>query len=88
MIAEEIVCDIDLSILGAQGPDYEQYSANVRKEYNWVEPEQYRLERTKVLEKILEREQIFQSHYGYSRWEKQARINLNQECEALRSYQI
>ena len=83
MRAEEIMCDIDLSILGAKPEKYQRYAKNIRSEYSWVETEEYAEARSRVLSNFLKREKLFQTAYAIGRWEKQARINIQEEREKL-----
>ncbi len=85
MRAEEIICDIDLSILGAKPEKYRAYAENIRREYHWAEQEEYREARARVLENFLNKEKLFQTPYALGKWEKQARINIKAEREALMS---
>mgnify|MGYP000162122760 CR=1 FL=1 len=84
MQAEEIMCDIDLSILGAIIPGkYQQYSDNIRKEYSWVTDEEYCEARIRVLTNFLAKDHLYQTPYAQGRWGKQARINIQQERDLL-----
>ncbi len=83
MRAEEIMCDIALSILGAKPEKYRHYSENIRKEYGWVETAKYSEARAKVLTNFLKRDNIFQTPYAIGRWEAQARINIDKERKDL-----
>jgi predicted metal-dependent HD superfamily phosphohydrolase len=83
MRAEEIMCDIDLSILGSKPENYRHYAENIRKEYHWVDIEKYAEARAKVLSNFLERDRLFQTPSGFERWEKQARINIAKEHAVL-----
>ena len=85
MRAEEIMCDIDISILGAQPEKYRSYAVNIRNEYGWVETEEYSEARARVLTNFLNRDNLFQTPYAIAKWEAQARINLEQERETLLS---
>lgn len=45
--------DMDLSILGADEAEFDEYEANVRREYNWVDEEGWRVGRARVLKGLL-----------------------------------
>jgi len=75
--------DLDLSILGGPRPVYELYSAAIRKEYAWVPGEIYNKERTRILNRFLEREIIFFTKEARERLEEQARLNLAWEIESI-----
>ncbi len=83
MRSEEIICDIDLSILGAPAADYQRYADAILKEYNWVEPEIYREKRCDVLRNFLLRENIYHTEHARAHWQDQARINLQNEINQL-----
>lgn len=83
MRAEEIMCDIDLSILGAKPPKYRRYAENIRNEYSWVKAEEYSEARARVLTNFLNRDTLFQTPYAIGRWEAQARINIESERKQL-----
>jgi predicted metal-dependent HD superfamily phosphohydrolase len=80
----QILCDIDLSILGQNENVFDQYDANIRKEYAWVPEAEYRAGRTKVLQSFLDRPTIFWTEHFRKEYETQARINLARTIERLR----
>jgi predicted metal-dependent HD superfamily phosphohydrolase len=84
MRAEEIMCDIDLSILGSEPKEYRLYADNIRKEYSWVEIEEYAEARADVLSNFLKRGNLFQTRSAIERWEAQARKNIKNERVRLR----
>ena len=71
--------DIDLSILGASEEDYKKYFTDTRKEYFMFPRFLYAKGRTKVLSSFLQRDSIFFTQDAIMKWEKQARINMQQE---------
>lgn len=73
---EEVIVDIDLSILGCTAEIYEQFEKNVRKEYRLVPYFLYRKKRKEILQRFLSRDRIFHTDYFYQRYEYQARINI------------
>lgn len=83
MRAEEIMCDIDISILGAKPEKYRRYAENIRNEYSWVEIATYSEARAQVLNNLLDRDNLFQTPYAISKWETQARVNIEKEREYL-----
>ena len=56
---QQLMVDIDLSILGRETEVYDRYEAAIRKEYKWVPNVTYRRERRKVLRSFLDRDRIF-----------------------------
>jgi predicted metal-dependent HD superfamily phosphohydrolase len=83
--SEGIICDIDLSILGAPAPEYQRYADSIRQEYSWVESTIYAEKRCSVLLKFLNRENIYYTEHARSHWNNQARINLKNEIDSLES---
>ncbi|MFC4995383.1 hypothetical protein [Rubritalea tangerina] len=83
MRSEEIICDIDLSILGATPETYTNYATAIRSEYDWVDPETYQQKRTQVLNNFLQRENIYHTEHGRNAWQAQAQSNLQSEIKQL-----
>lgn len=81
--AEEIMVDIDLSILGGTESNYKVYYQNVRQEYKWVPAFLYKKNRRKLLKSFLERDNIYQTPYFRQMWENNARRNLAAEIAIL-----
>ena len=81
---EKIICDIDLSILGAGIDDYMRYEEDIREEYSFASDYKYAKGRIKVLQSFLDRDQIFYTK-EFAYLEEPARINLNQSINLLRN---
>ena len=79
----EFFLDGDLAILGSDEAQYKTYAQKIRREYLWVPDEQYKLGRKKVLEKFLQRKNIFFTQNACDQFEEKARQNLNREIEQL-----
>ena len=75
--------DADLAILGAEPADYQQYARQIRQEYAWVPEPDYRLGRTKVLSRFLQRPRIYYTEEMLSTREAKARLNLAEEIALL-----
>ena len=78
---EDLLIDIDLSILGSPKPAYEAYCAAVRKEYSFVDDESFAMGRAEILKRFL-----FGKIYATSFFqgvEENARINLEGEIQKL-----
>ncbi|WP_299433089.1 hypothetical protein [uncultured Aquimarina sp.] len=75
--------DADLSILGSNWNDYETYYKNVRKEYKYYPDFMYNKGRIKVLKHFINMNRIFKTDYFYTKFEKQAKNNLQQEINLL-----
>jgi predicted metal-dependent HD superfamily phosphohydrolase len=75
--------DFDLAILGSQSFDYEQYSKNIRKEYNIYDDVRYKAGRMAVLKHFLSKSQIYKTDFFRQQFEKQAFENMKRELKAL-----
>ena len=75
--------DADLSILGAEPDQYRAYALAIRKEFSWVEENEYRAGRSAVLQKFLKRKQLYFTAEFKDKLEKQARANINNELAHL-----
>lgn len=73
---EKLIVDIDLAILGATPARFAQYQQQIREEYDFVAPALFTLKRREVLAGFYQRPRIYQTDYFYSRYEQQARENL------------
>jgi predicted metal-dependent HD superfamily phosphohydrolase len=71
--------DADLSILGTDWDTYSAYFKNVRKEYAIYPDVIYNPGRRKVLKHFLAMERIFKTDYFYTKFERQAKENLQRE---------
>lgn len=73
---QQLLVDIDLSILGASAERFAEYDRQVRAEYSWVPGFIYNMKRKAVLKSFLARSSIYSTSYFRDHHEKQARINL------------
>jgi predicted metal-dependent HD superfamily phosphohydrolase len=80
-----VVVDIDLSILGRRPEEYDRYERAIRKEYKWVPRPVYRRKRVEILESFLSRAAIYRTEHFRSRYEQQARLNLQRAIEELQT---
>lgn len=80
---EELLSDIDLSILGAGMKRFDDYERQVRQEYQHVPKQQFRAGRRKILSGFLEREQIYFTEWFRTRREAPARANLQRSLTRL-----
>lgn len=78
-----VLCDADLSILGADEARYDRYVADVRAEYAHVDDEAWATGRRAVLRGFLDRAQIFSTDHGRGRWEGAARTNISRELSSF-----
>jgi predicted metal-dependent HD superfamily phosphohydrolase len=79
----KLFLDTDLSILGASEEVYREYSKAIRNEYSWVPNFMYRRSRKKILKGFGERDPLYFSEEMNKRFEKQARINIEEEIRSL-----
>lgn len=80
---EYILCDIDLSVLGALPTDYTAYATAVREEFSWVPQSMFAESRIKVLNSFLQRDFLFYTEYYRSLYEQRAKENISKEIELL-----
>lgn len=74
-----VLCDADLSVLGAPPERYHRYVADVRAEYAFVADDRWRTGRASVLEGFLVRPRIYATDRLHDELEARARANLATE---------
>lgn len=75
--------DADLSILGKDWPEYNNYCQSIRKEYAIYPDDAYRIGRKKALTSLLDFNTIFKTPYFQAKFENQARLNIEKELHSL-----
>jgi predicted metal-dependent HD superfamily phosphohydrolase len=80
---EQLICDIDLSILGREPGIFDAFEQQIRREYAWVPEPTYRRERSAVLSGFLRRRSIYQTDQFRQRYEVLARANLERLIKKL-----
>jgi predicted metal-dependent HD superfamily phosphohydrolase len=79
----QLLCDIDLSILGREPSVFDEFERRIRQEYDWVPEPVYRTSRSEVLAEFLRRRSIYQTEFFRNRYEGQARANLERLATQL-----
>ena len=75
--------DMDLSILGAPPPVFDQYERDVRAEYAAVPDDAFRSGRAAILKNFLDRPRLYFTDICAAVWEAAARDNLARSIAAL-----
>lgn len=78
-----LVADIDLSILAAPREDYDRYRAAIRTEYEFADDAMFREGRAAFLQRMLDRDHIFNTAWFRREHERAARDNLQRELDEL-----
>ena len=82
-IDAQVLVDADLSILGAQPARFQEYEAQVRREYGWIPDTTFRPARAKILKAFLSRPHLYCTVHFRERYEAQACRNLQLSLETL-----
>ncbi len=80
---QELIVDIDLTILGAPPEVYDEFERNVRKEYKMVPSFIYRKKRKEILKSFLNNSSIYNLDYFKDKYENIARYNINRAIKML-----
>ncbi|MEM6321138.1 MAG: hypothetical protein AAF960_25980 [Bacteroidota bacterium] len=75
--------DFDLAILSADWSTYQEYTRQIRKEYNIFPNFLYHRGRQKVLKQLLAKDQIYHTNYYHQHFEEAARENMQKELTLL-----
>ncbi len=78
-----LLVDIDLAILGAEVPRFEESDLQVRAEYGHLGEDEWRVGRKEVLASFLGRPRLYSTDRFYSAYERQARENLQRAMDRL-----
>ena len=73
---EQLLVDIDLSILGASESRFAEYERQIREEYSFVPEVVFRTKRRAILQSFITRPQIYRTQHFAGVLEQQARVNL------------
>lgn len=80
---QQLLVDVDLSILGASRPRFTEYEQQVRAEYQWVPEPLFRERRRATLQEFLHRSPIYHTPALHEQLEKNARDNLRDSLSRL-----
>ena len=80
---EQLLVDVDLSILGAAQERFDEYERQVREEYAWVPDWLFRRKRRAILESFLAHPFIYCTSHFRSALEAAARENLGRSISRL-----
>ena len=80
---QQLLVDIDLSILGAPQARFDEYERQIRQEYSWVDEQTFRSVRRTILQGFLARPEIYSTTAFRDRLERTARENLERSIDAL-----
>lgn len=78
---EQLLVDIDLSILGAERARFDEYEQQIRKEYAYVPGFLFRRKRREILKGFLDRPAIYSTPHFHAALEARARDNLRRVTE-------
>ena len=90
-VDEEILSDIDLSILGADPRSYERYKNQVRQEYSDIPLYLFRQGRAKIMQGFLDRlytNQLYHTPSKKEKFEENAWQNLSKEIRELKDMKV
>lgn len=80
---EQLIVDIDLTILGTKAHVYDEFERNVRKEYRFVPFFIYRKKRKQLLASFLAQDSIYHLQYFKEKYENIARNNIKRAISTL-----
>jgi len=80
-----VLSDADLAILAAPPERYDEYTADVRREYAEVPDEAFAAGRSAILRDLLAKPRLFHTVHARTHWEARARANVERELSALAS---
>ncbi len=81
----KLLVDIDLSVFGSSVEEFAEYEKSIREEYQDFDDKRYKTGRIRVIEKFLNRENIYHTKHFRNKYEKIAQHNLTRLLEQLTS---
>jgi predicted metal-dependent HD superfamily phosphohydrolase len=79
-----LMIDVDLAIFGQNEERFAEYEKQIRQEYSWVPKFIYAPKRAQILEGFLKRERIYATEVFSTKYEANARRNLELSISNLR----
>jgi predicted metal-dependent HD superfamily phosphohydrolase len=79
----QLLVDVDLAILGSEPARFDESDEQIRLEYAHVPEDEFRAGRRRVLGEFLARPRLYSTGYFHSRFERQARENLERALARL-----
>ena len=80
-----VLSDADLAILAAPAGRYDEYTADVRREYAHVPDNLFAAGRGQILGELLAKPTLFHTAHARQQWESAARANVERELSALQT---
>lgn len=80
---EAVLHDADLWILASPAERFDEYCADVRREYAHVDDEDFARGRRAILDPLVDRPRLYATHHAHRRWTDDAKANLRREIERL-----
>ena len=78
-----VLSDADLAILAAPADRYDEYTADVRREYAEVPDDAFAAGRAAILRDLLAKPRLFHPAHARTHWEARARANVERELRVL-----
>lgn len=79
----KFIADIDLLIFGKPPEVFDEYECRIRKEYSWVDLEEFKSGRAAVLQRFVKRPNIYYTDIFQNKYEAQAKQNLERSLKML-----
>ncbi|MFI3189529.1 pantetheine-phosphate adenylyltransferase [Crenothrix sp. D3] len=78
------ICDIDMAIFGYSKHEFDEYEANIRREYAFASDAQYTSGRLNFLQTLLMRDAIFKTDYFNKKYEVSAKANITKLIDSIK----
>lgn len=78
-----VLCDADLAVLARDPDGYDEYRADIRREYAHVADGEFRRGRAEILRALLALPRLYATDPAARRWEPAARANVERELAEL-----